>query len=710
MSFDKPDLRIFIRDWSPGYLDVPEEDTLPAGATPDAANGWLINISPGGGKRSAVLAKRPGDRLINPTAMAAGASVDGLFEFRRAGQPRELLGVCDGKLFVYDDVDTFTQVGATSPFTAGTPTRALFHRDSAYLFDGTVNRRYDGTALSTLGQVAPTSVTNMTAVAPSGAGVTGDYEARYSWYSTTKVHESSLTTDNTAVLTATADARRHTKPGGAPDAAYDQWRIYVRRRDTNETKFTRVATVPVGTATYTEEVIDDVRRDLAAGDQEDDPPPGAFALLEEFAGYFIGALSGSSEFYVSKAGEPESWHPRNKFAVRKGDGEALSGFKRFGEDVFIQKPHATWRLVGDRVPFAIRRVHSSYGGVGAKSGMEIDGRFFDWDRERGPYVTDGVSWMPLVDGRVRGLVATANRNVLHTVECLHIEGQGLVGWAFARQGSTRKRTLLWYSYLLDCWLPPWTGLEYVSLSPYTDVDGDTGYYVGDEWGRVFQLLSGDREGVPTTTPMTTLIATVTGATSGTVAASDATFYTDGSGLTGLPVAVRSPAGVWQWRRVASNTATEITLDTVNDAPWSTVPSAGWEVVVGGLQWFNWLPWLDGDKPDKAKVWHWLCLQGKATSSDHLIDVSARFNDNEGVSDNATYSFTTGLVAGVWGGPQSLWGRSLWGALSRRMRKTRIDRTAFTLQLRLANFYPDQPVTITALVLTADVSDRMVPSE
>jgi hypothetical protein len=75
--------------------------------------------------------------------------------------------------------------------------------------------------------------------------------------------------------------------------------------------------------------------------------------------------------------------------------------KFFGSDVWIQKPHRTWRWTGDQPPFTLEPVHSSYGGVSQESGVEVDGRFYDWDRERGPYVTDGVNFAALGDGTIQ---------------------------------------------------------------------------------------------------------------------------------------------------------------------------------------------------------------------------------------------------------------------------------------------------------------------
>jgi hypothetical protein len=710
MSAEKPDYRLMIRDWSPGYLDTPEEDTLPPGATPDAKNAWFVNINPANAEAGAKLAKRPGSRMLNPTVMDASAKVDGLFEFRRSGASRELVAVCNGKVKVFDDVDTFVQVGVTAPFTPGNLAHARFHRDMAYIFDGTALQRYDGATLSDVGQAAPTAATNMSAVAPSGAGLTGTYEALYTYYSSTLVHESSVS-PVTATQAVAGQARRHTRPTGSPGALYDFWRIYVRNVSTNETKFGLVLEVPIATVTQDEEVADTavIRNNLAPANGVNDPPPGAFKLLVEWQGVWIGVLANSSEYAASKHGEIESWRPRDVFPVSKGDGDDLTGVKLFGEEIWLQKQHATWRLVGDRVPFQLKSVHTSYGGVGALSGQEVDGYFYDWDRERGPYRTDGQVWTSLADARVRDMIDAANRDTLSDIRCLHIEGKGLVGWSFARTGSTRKRTTLWYCYLTESWLPPWTGLEYGSLAAYTNPNGVTGYYMGDYWGRVFELLSGDREGVPAASVTANLTGTVTAATSGTVTCAAASFYNTGSGLAGLPVAAVSPAGVWQWRRIASNTGQVVTLDTTNDAPWTTVPDAGWTIYVGAIEWYHWLPWFDFGHPEYMKQLHYLFLQSKVTSESHTISVNARFNDDEGITSSVSYSFPTGSATGVWG--TGIWGTSLWGFTSRRMRKKRIDRSAFTVQFQLSNFYPDQPVTITALGITADkLIEDLVASE
>ncbi len=699
MSRTAPQYRQWIRDFAPGFLDVPEPDTLPPGATPDAQNGMFININIL--DRSAKLAKRSGSRMLNPSAMVAGAKVDGLFEFRQANGSRRLAAICGGKLFEFDGTDTFTPVGVTAPWTTGRPARVEFFADQAFIVDGTAQKRWDGAALHDVGQAAPTSVTAMTA---AGTGLTGTYEARYTWYDPTTDHESSPS-DITATLSLTNQGRRHTQPGGTPGATYTKWRAYVRRVDTNETKFGRVGTFDVGSGTQDEAVIDAARRDFVPTDGDREPPPAPWAILKQIkSGEFIGVPKDSSEVYVSRIGDPQSWNLRNQFFVRKGDGEPITGVKTFGEETIIQKPHRSFRLVGDSLPYVPRQIHSSYGGVSQESGLEVDGKFYDWDRERGPYVTDLLTWAALADGRVWNLIKTVNRGALDDIKCVHAEGLGLVGWTFATGGASRKRTILWWNYLLGCWLPPWTGLEYGAFSAFTDSTGRTGVYVGDEWGRVYELFSGDREGVPGATPV--LRGIVASGTTDTVTIDGGGLYTDGDGLAGLPVAVRPEGGTWEWRRIERNTTDTITLDTAHNAPFTEVPVSGWEIIIGGINWYHRTPWFDGQVPHLQKTLHFLFLQGRSTSSAHEIQVRARFDD-DATAVRVAVPLAVSDSSAVWG--VAVWGASLWGTTTRRMRKHRIDRTVFSAQFELSNVYPDQPLEVTAFGFTGDVTDTTVPS-
>jgi len=203
----------------------------------------------------------------------------------------------------------------------------------------------------------------------------------------------------------------------------------------------------------------------------------------------------------------------------------------------------------------------------------------------------------------------------------------------------------------------------------------------------------------------TTSAAVTIATSNTVTAGGANFYTAGNGLAGLVVAVLSPSGIWQFRRVLSNSATTITLDTTNDNPWQNIPQPGWTVVVGAIRWYWTTPWQDWGRPDRLKRGAYFTLTGKARSDGHLIQVWARFNGQQGFTAQRGYHFVGSAETAIWG--QAVWGVSVWGgqAGNAESRKQRINRSFFSVQFQWQNYYPEQPVEITGYGVEGDVLPR-----
>lgn len=699
MSARLPSRPLWGDNFIDGWLDTPESDRLPLGATPDARNGFLYAIDKA--RRTAITGKRPGCRILNPTQMAA-APVYGLWEFRRIGADPTLLAVCNGALHEWDGASAFTARG--SGWSAASPVRMTPHRRNAHIYDGTYMRRWDGTALYEVGFAAPTSAPGLATAA--GPGVTGTYEGYAVWYDSVTDHESSPSATATAVAFAN-QVRRWTKPGGAPPANVTHWRVYARRTDTNERNFYRAGTFLVAAATGDETTSDTARINLGPKPNENDPPPGAWASLAVAKdGYGIGILPNDDSFYVSKLGDLESWHPSDRFYVDRGANDALDGgVKVIGTTTVVFKPHQTWVLNGSKPPFALDQIHDSFGLVSPDAGLQVDGiGFFGWDRVRGPYLTDLSSWTALGDTRINTFLETVNLvpDALRDIRCVHDERRNLVIWAVPTT-TTRRRTLLAYHYQVDAWLPPITGLEYAALCQFTDEDGRLGVYLGDYWGRVFELFSGTSDGVPTTSPTDNLRSgTVVSATASTltVDVSTRSLYTTGSGLAGLPVAVRSPAGVWQWRRVASNTGSVLTLDTTYGAPWTTVPSAGWRFIVGGIEWYHWTPWLDLGAVEYYKLLRHLFIEAKSAGSSHELTVTGRFNSQQGAIEDFEFTFDTATDAGVWG--VSLWGSALWGSIQRSIRKKIVEMRVLTAQFRFANYEPNQEIRLSRYGLSGDV--------
>lgn len=706
MSLITPDLDVFVRDFSAGFLDTPESDTLPTGATPDAANAVFTHGTTSGDAKRATMQKRPGSRMLNATVIAASKAVTGLVEFAPLTAAVQFLAACDVNVWKYDEsTATFTGLfggGGGPGIVSGSLVRFLCVRGQLYICDGTSVIRYNGTTSYAAGLTTPGAAPTLAAT--TGPGVTGTFEGYAVWYDTNTDHESSPSAVCTPVE-LTNEQRLWTIPAGTPPSAATHWRVYCRRTDTGETDYYRAATTAIGTSTVTEAVLDAARRTPGPRPNVNDPPPG-FAFMGSWKGFGIGVKTDGDYFYVSKAGDLQSWHPSDVLPVLVG-GRSITAGHNVGEEFLLQSPNKSWRLTGDAMPLVPKEVSESFGCVTQEAGLEAADAFWGWDERKGPYVAskDLATWTSLTDGRIETILATVNRTAFASIRAGHDSVHHLIVWAVPTGTSTRCRTLLAYDYLVGAWLPPITGLEYASLGAWTKTDGAHGFYAGDQWGRVYELFSGTREGVPTGT--WAVVADVTGATADTVTAAAGVFYWTESGLVGLPVALVSPAGEWQWRRILSNTGYTITLDTTNDTAWGTVPASpftGWTVVVGGINWYWKTPWYDFGAPDKKKRGGFFTLQGKAAAAAHEIDVQLYLDDNEGAVSDKAFTFPITGGAGVWGEGiwgEGIWGTSLWGTIARRMRKQRIHRSFFTCQFQFANAYPDQEIAITGYRIEAD---------
>lgn len=703
MSLSAPQLKRFVRDFSAGFLDSPESDTLPLGATPDARNYILASIQEqglgdeDGDQARAILRKRNGFTLVNPTAMASATEVKAVIDFQREIGASELLAVCNGDLFKWDGASSMSNLGGNWSTSAAVPINTLRFKNNVVIMDGTVMQRYNGTALFDMGQVKPTAAPGL---ATTGAGaITGTYEGYVVWYDSTMDHESSPSAVSAAVVFA-AQQRRWTKPTGSPGSNYDKWRIYARRTDTNEVNFYKVGDVAIGTTTFDEQVSDTARVDAGAGpfSASNDPPP-AFAFMGLYRDHGIGVKTDESYFYVSKQGDLESWHPSDKFAVERGMGKPLRSVTQYGTETVLCKPNKTFRLVGERLPLRIEPVHSEFGNVSQKSAMEIEGLLYAWDEQKGPYVTDLTTWRTLADNRIAETLAGVNREWSIDVQIEQVPDLNLVVWILSNVSTQRRRRLmLAYNYRLGRWCAPVTGLEFGSMARFITASEGVQLYVGDYWGRLYRMFSGESDGVPGTA---TLEAAVTSATNSTVTASGAAFYTTGNGMAGQRVLVKSPSGAYQWRRIQSNTSTEITLDTVNDVVWTTNPDVGWTVYCGAIEFYAWMRWEDFGVPEMLKIGRLLGIEGKTASDATVVEVMARFNGDESVV--TTYNFTFPTTGGVWG--QSQWGTGLWGARQRRIQEQRIGRSFFSMQVGFRSYRAGRAVDITAFGIKADPRRR-----
>lgn len=693
---DLSPLPILQEDFSPGYRDGHEPNRLPNGATPDGENAWFYSVSQEPVR--VTMGRRPGTRLLNPTPISAGKRVDGLFNFQRSGADPVMLAVCNGRLSSFDGVDTFVDIGGG--WTGGNPARSAQFKDNIFIADGTAMQRYDGTSLKGVSTAAPTSAPALAAVA--GPGVTGTYEGFAVWYDPTMDHESSPSATSAQVVFAN-QTREWTEPTGAPTAEYTKWRVYVRRVDTNELNFYRAGEFNKGSGTGDETTSDDLRRVAGPNVGENNPPPADVTAMVIWKGFGIGIRRTSDAYVISKAGDVQSWPFAQQFTVDRASGKALTAVTLYSVELLLMQDHAMYRLDGDAVPFVLTQVHPSFGAVSQEAALQVDSLLYSWDRDKGPYKTDTTTFTPLSRGRLAKFFKRMTRSALANMKAGHDETNSIVFWSVPVDGSSRTRVFLPYQYDLDTWLPPMVGLEWSSIVSFTDPTlNTTSLYVGDEWGRVYQFLTGNREGVPTTSPMSTLTGQATAADANTLTDAGAAFYTTGAGLAGMPIAAVSPAGEVQWRRIASNTGTVITLDTTNDSPFSPVPAAGWTYYIGGINWYWNTPPFDLGDPFTEKKFPEFLVNAMSSRPTDTLTVKLRVNGQVGVLKEIDFDFAQGSGA-VWGA--AIWGEDVWGAGGQAPAKRAVLVTVYSAQFEFGNIAPDAAFVVTGFGVASDRQPR-----
>ena len=688
MSFSRPNVDVFVRDFSAGFLDSPQSDTIPLGSSPDAKNAILsgIQINPDGSRR-AILRRRPGARLINPTAMTAATPVESLQSYKRDDAAAALLAVCKGDLTKWDGSMSFSTL-SSGAFTTGRSIQWAQHRNLAFIMDGDRTKLYDGTTLGDPGLTTPGATTLSVG---SATGVTGDYEGYVVWVNSGRVIKSSPGTTS-ALVTFSNEKRTWSRPS-SPPAGADYWRVYCRK--STERQYYQIGVDQlVATTSYAEATADDARVTPGPDVSTNDPPP-AFEGMVVWNGYGIAWKRNASDIYVSKRDYLESWHPSHVIALRRN--QKIRSVALVGGDCLIQTSTSTYRLEGEKFPFALRNLHTQWGNTSAQSWQEIDGVTYAFDPARGPYVTDTVNFASIADNKIRTILNSLNQSETVNIRSAHFKAQNLVMWAVATGTSTRRRVLLAYNYKIRAWLPPITGLEFGSLETFTKSDNSEGLFLGDYWGRVFEFFDTENDGVPSGTDHT---KPITGATASTLTCGAASFYTTGNGLAGIPVGILSPTGRWYIRRVQSNTATILTLDTTNDPALTTIPATDgtWTASVGIIEFYWWTPWLDIGAPHIQKRGSFLTIQGGSNNANNVLNIAIRVNGVNGIVETKTMSFPS--AGGVWG--VSEWSVGIWGGVSSKpIKKRRLARAFYAMQLRFLNYYPDQPFDISGYGVGAD---------
>lgn len=418
---------------------------------------------------------------------------------------------------------------------------------------------------------------------------------------------------------------------------------------------------------------------------------------------YVGTTSSGSSYTISLPPLVAEWsnidssanikfesYPSANYDTFQGayDNEKATGLGRTANEILLFTDHASW--VQNRISANVRAKQVLSPGIGcinyrticneAESGdcIWMD-QGFDIRRSNG--TPGGASNLTkhFIHNILNGTHTGIHRNLRHDtskVDKAHAIFYPEKGWlmVFFVLGTTP--TYPNACFVADMKINPfgserlpspwmlWTGFTAVSSGLMPDSDGILRPFFGDDLGFVWQMDSGENDGVPSGTTK----GTITGITSTVLTDTAAAFYTTADGLKGVHlITLDSNGNIKNNVVIQSNTATTLTVTA-----WDSTPAVGDTYIVGGIPMERFTKNENDGIPKRIKIPHYL----------HLTYENAGATRNLRVRHYTDSSSTPEVAAG-----QDVdVGTGIDDRISVKGRGKQN-------QLKFENFYADEPITL-----------------
>lgn len=260
-----------------------------------------------------------------------------------------------------------------------------------YYCDGTVFKVTDGETSYNAQITRPPAVDKAT-LATNGAGhLSGEYDYKWTFYSSTWGQESPASDESDTIVTS-ANAVTVTISGTTSDARVDKKRVYRRKVSASESIWKYVGEVAVAETTFEDNVRDLEASTIITSPLSYDESLPAFRYLA-YQGEVM-FLGGSDLYptrvYYTRPGMP--WSVTAFFDVGSGtDTDPVTGIVAFRGFVVVFKERSIWNLSGnDETSFYFTKQVAGRGCKSHHSIIEEGGRLY-FLGEDGFYVYDGSS-------------------------------------------------------------------------------------------------------------------------------------------------------------------------------------------------------------------------------------------------------------------------------------------------------------------------------
>lgn len=682
-----------FENWPGGVVTTMRADALPPTASPRGRNS-LLSFQAGG---QAIVTKRPGFEVMNPTPVSGNGAVIGQMEYTHhvAGVvvKTHVLVTNDGKLSqLSGETVSALDAGEPSPFTAGDlyPQFAVFN-DLLFITNGTDQFKVNNDTVQELGIVRPAAPT----VADSGVAGTpsGTYDFAISYFNSTTGHESSRSDYNSVAVVG----KKINVSWAAPtDAQVDFVFVHVRKTSLNSEFFRLIVGVTPGVdATYggfavatTSTVVNVSDAQITAltilspDTAENEPPPdGLLSFAVHKSRLF--ALD-QNNLYYSKVSLPEAFDPDAFEPVNPQDGQQNVAIGSFFKQLVIFKTGSIHILSGEDPNSWILDEYEPKIGCLSASSIRYHRGYLYWWSHLGPVRWDGSNAPELIG---QDLIAPAvTREVLNYARADQIvtevdEHLDTVLFAVPESGEERNTLILPFSAKGSVWHSDgWNPFDVASMTVVRDSLDRPYVVIGNYSGRLYRFGTKYTDGARVDnggTTQFTVSGTLTAGSATTVTDSGATFDTTGSGLKDLYLYLVSASGAVQRRRIASNTGTTITPVSA----WEATPDMTYGYAIGAAH-FEWdTRWELNEAPFHKKRGLKLFSHVLSDSGSARIQVDI-FRNYDAYTSIKNFTIAASGVGGIF--DVSLFDEAIFGEVEITYSRRRVGKTFQVHRERYSN--------------------------
>ncbi len=672
--------------WAGGIVKAVDPFILPANTSPRGLNTALALGRTG----VPYIQKRMGVLCLTTTAITGSAPIIGQHDYMEVSTgTRRHLCTTETNIEVKGVDGLFTVLG--SPLTSAEPPSFATANNMAFLFNGTDAYKIRGTVIENVGIVRPVVATLSGSSGAVGLH-DGEYELRVAYKNDNTGHISSASNTASSTVIVSEDEIDWFDVPVSPDPQVTSRLLLIRNIDTQAQFYVAGEINDNVTTTATTSVLDENLVVVAPTTTNRNPPPTGIKACTVYRGRLV--VTDGIGIYWSEIDEPEAFDVFSADFI-DSSGDVITGVAVDQDTLLVLKDDRTHAINGELAGgYTLVQLDANIGCIAHKTICSAAGSTFWWSRQGIIKYTNGtVERIGMSTyGDPRELV---NANAISVASAVTHDERGTIYFALPDVGQTRATFILPFNYILGVLESErWDPMDVASLGRAEDGNGVLQPVIGGYSGQVFQLWSGNNDGVRAGT-----------STGGTFVASSDNIttieWTDpnglvvdfaGSGLLERKITIIDSAGGIVTQDLRPRIIANGVVNIIDFTPAVTVTSGEtYTLVIGGPNFQFDTPWRNFGDEWVKKRFEYLFLLIKGALFGSAASVVMSFDYDELNLTGKDRTFVSTAVGSVF--DEAVFDVDVWDTAQNLQRRYRVARTGRSWRTRIINAGANQPFAV-----------------